>query len=115
MVGLVPTHLADPLERLDWVHDQLRTAKDHDAVPADVLADVSAVAAPVVFARAARVKHMIPVSAIHDGLGFNITIISHESDIDVGLVADREMIDDLCHVAGLFEESAKELYEAAGV
>ncbi len=150
MVGLVPTHLANPLERLDWVHDQLRVAKDHDAVPADVLADVSAVAAPIVFARAARVatrlrwanrvrlpfnlvisnipgppvplyvagarvKHMIPVSAIHDGLGFNITIISHESDIDVGLVADREMIDDLWHVAGLFEESAKELYEAAGV
>lgn len=150
MVGLVPTHLADPLERLDWVHDQLRVAKDHDAVPADVLADVSAVAPPVVFARAARVatrlrwanrvrlpfnlvisnvpgppvplyvagarlKHMIPISAIHDGLGFNITIISHESDIDVGLVADREMIDDLWHVAGLFEASAKELYAAAGI
>lgn len=150
MVGLVPTHLADPLERLDWVHDQLRVAKDHDAVPADVLADVSAVAPPVVFARAARVatrlrwanrfrlpfnlvisnvpgppvplyvagarlKHMIPISAIHDGLGFNITIISHESDIDIGLVADREMIDDLWHVAGLFEASAKELYAAAGI
>ncbi len=148
MVGLVPTHIADPLRRLEWVAEQMRTAKEHDAVPADVLADVSSMAAPVVAARAARVvtrlgwanrlrlpfnmvisnvpgppvplyvagarvKHMIPVSAIHDGVGFNVTIISHENDIDVGLVADREMIDDLWHVAGLFEESAKELYEAA--
>ena len=147
MVGLVPTHLAHPLARLDWVADQMRTAKEHDAVPADVLADVSSMAAPVVAARAARVvtrlrwanrlrlpfnmvisnipgprvplyvagarvKHMIPVSAIHDGVGFNVTIISHEQDVDVGLVADREMIDDLWHVAGLFEESAKELYDA---
>lgn len=150
IVGLVPTHLPDPLRRLDWVSDQMRIAKEHDAVPADVLADVSAVAAPVVAARAARVvtrlrwanrvrlpfnmvisnipgspvplyiagarvKHMIPVSAISDGLGFNVTIISHENDVDVGLVADREMIEDLWHVAGLFEESAKELYDAAGV
>lgn len=150
LVGLVPTHLADPLERLDWVSDQMRAAKEHDAVPADVLADVSSMAAPVVAARAARVvtrlrwanrvrlpfnmvisnipgsriplyvagarvKHMIPVSAIHDGIGFNVTIISHENDVDVGLVADREMIDDLWHVAGLFEESAKELYDATSV
>ncbi len=63
----------------------------------------------------ARLKHMIPISAIHDGLGFNVTIISHESDVDVGLVADREMIDDLWHVAGLFEAAAKELYDACGV
>jgi WS/DGAT/MGAT family acyltransferase len=150
LVGLVPTHLADPLARLDWVSDQMRAAKEHDAVPADVLADVSSMAAPVVAARAARVvtrlrwanrvrlpfnmvisnipgsriplyvagarvKHMIPVSAIHDGIGFNVTIISHENDVDVGLVADREMIDDLWHVAGLFEEAAKELYDAAAV
>lgn len=150
MIGLVPTHLADPLRRLAWVADQMRTAKEHDAVPADVLADVSAVAAPVVAARAARVvtrlrwanrvrlpfnlvisnipgppvplyvagarvKHMIPVSAIHDGLGFNVTIISHEADVDVGLVADREMIDDLWHVADLFAAAAEELYEAAEV
>ena len=150
MVGLVPTHVDDPLARLDWVSEQMRTAKEHDAVPADVLADVSSMAAPVVAARAARVvtrlrwanrlrlpfnmvisnvpgppvplyvagarvKHMIPVSAIHDGVGFNVTIISHENDVDVGLVADREMIDDLWHVAALFEESAKELYDAVGV
>jgi diacylglycerol O-acyltransferase / wax synthase len=150
MVGLVPTHIADPLGRLDWVAGQMRSAKEHDAVPADVLSDVSSMAPPLVAARAARVvtrlqwanrvrlpfnmvisnipgppvplyvagarlKHMIPVSAIHDGLGFNVTIISHESDVDVGLVADREVIDDLWHVAGLFEASAKELYDACGV
>lgn len=149
MVGLVPTHLEDPLDRLTWVHEQMQSAKQHDAVPADVLADASAAAPPVVAARAARVatrlrwanrlrlpfnlvisnvpgppvplyvagarvKHMIPVSAIHDGLAFNVTIISHETDVDVGLVADREVVGDLWHVAGLFEESAKQLYDAAG-
>lgn len=150
MVGLVPTHLADPVERLDWVHGQMRAAKDNDAVPADVLMDVTSIAPPVLAARAARVaarlrwadtlrlpfnmiisnvpgprvplyvagarmKHMIPVSAIHDGLAFNVTIISHEDDIDVGLVADREVVADLWHVAELFDKALDELASALGV
>ena len=148
MVGLVPTHLEDPLERLDWVHGQMRVAKDNDALPASMLMDVTAIAPPALAARAARVatrlrwadqlrlpfnlvvsnvpgppvplyvagarmKHMIPVSAIHDGLGLNVTIISHEGDVDVGLVSDREQVDDLWAVAAMFDAALDELVDAA--
>lgn len=150
MIGLVPTHLDDPLERLDWTHEQLRVAKDHDALPAEMLMDATSVLPPALAARAAgvaarlrwadqlrlpfnmiisnvpgppvplyvagaRLKHMIPVSAVHDGLGFNVTVISHEGDLDVGLVADREQIADLWHVADLFTRELDLLAAAVGV
>jgi WS/DGAT/MGAT family acyltransferase len=35
-----------------------------------------------------------PVSAITDGMGLNITVMSYEDRIDIAIVTDREMVDD---------------------
>src|SRR5699024_4639071 len=43
MLSLIPTHLRAPDERLTYLHDEIRTAKEHfDTVPATILQDVSA-------------------------------------------------------------------------
>ena len=36
-----------------------------------------------------------PVSAIADGLGLNITVMSYDGQVDIGIVADREQVPDV--------------------
>lgn len=56
MFAALPTHLPDPADRLRAVHDVTRAAKDqHQALPADLLANVTEFAMPAVAGRAARV------------------------------------------------------------
>jgi WS/DGAT/MGAT family acyltransferase len=51
----LPTHLADPASRLRAAHEAMRAAKEqHQAMPADLLADVTQFAMPAVAARAAQ-------------------------------------------------------------
>ncbi len=54
LVAVLPTDVDDPLERLARTHAAMQTAKERDAVPADLLADYSQFATPAVAARAAR-------------------------------------------------------------
>ncbi|HEX4106951.1 MAG TPA: wax ester/triacylglycerol synthase family O-acyltransferase [Solirubrobacteraceae bacterium] len=55
MIVAIPTHLADPAERLRDMHEQLRAAKDrHHALPAKALSDVSTFIPPALHARGAR-------------------------------------------------------------
>ncbi len=54
LVAMLPTDVDDPLERLARTHAAMQTAKERDAVPADLLADYSQFATPAVAARAAR-------------------------------------------------------------
>ena len=56
MIAPLPTHLDDPVERLEFIHSQMRVAKDsHDALPAETLRDLTAFVPPALHARAARV------------------------------------------------------------
>jgi diacylglycerol O-acyltransferase len=55
MLAALPTHLADPADRLREVHQATRIAKEqHDAIPASLLADVSQFAAPALAGQAWR-------------------------------------------------------------
>ncbi|MEA2455055.1 MAG: diacylglycerol O-acyltransferase / wax synthase [Thermoleophilaceae bacterium] len=42
----------------------------------------------------ARLEAAYPVSVIVDGVGLNITVLSYQDHIDIGIVADREQVDD---------------------
>jgi hypothetical protein len=42
----------------------------------------------------ARLEAAYPVSVIVDGVGLNITVLSYRDHIDIGIVADREQVDD---------------------
>lgn len=54
MVALVPTHLDDPVARLAESAADMNTAKAHDLLPAELLADYSQVAMPTLVSGAAR-------------------------------------------------------------
>ncbi|GAC1437175.1 MAG: wax ester/triacylglycerol synthase family O-acyltransferase [Solirubrobacteraceae bacterium] len=131
MIVPIPTHEADPLERLRLVHDTMSTAKErHKATPATLLQDFTQFVPPAVLARAARVVGRVglgntldppfnlvisnvpgpqvplyssgalllgnyPLSAILDGVGLNMTVMSYNGSIDFGLVSCREMIPDI--------------------
>jgi diacylglycerol O-acyltransferase / wax synthase len=55
LLAALPTNLADPADRLRDVHQAMRIAKEqHDAIPANLLADVSQFAAPALAGQAWR-------------------------------------------------------------
>lgn len=54
-----------------------------------------------------------PVSALSDGEGLNVTVISYRHHLDFGLIACRELVPDLWDFETYFEESRSELLRAA--
>lgn len=57
----------------------------------------------------ARLEAQFPVSAIMDGAGINITLLSYRDQLDFGVVVDREMIDDAWDVIERLRASHEEL------
>ena len=149
MIATLATDEADPVQRLRTIHEAMLLAKqDHNAIPADLLADYTQFATPALAARAARAvarsgivdlvnppfnvtvsnvpgpnfplygagARMIgcyPVSAIADGLGLNITVMSYMGDLDFGIVACREMLPDPATLMDHLRSSLDELHTAA--
>jgi WS/DGAT/MGAT family acyltransferase len=55
LVAALPTHIADPIERVSAVHATMERAKaDFELIPADVLVDLSSLAPPALAVRATR-------------------------------------------------------------
>lgn len=54
-----------------------------------------------------------PVSAITDGQGLNVTVVSYRDHLDFGLISCRELVPDLWDLEAAFEESLAELVRAA--
>lgn len=55
MIAPIGTHIEDPFERLEFVHETMKIAKDqHSATPATLLQDFAQFAPPAIAARAAR-------------------------------------------------------------
>jgi diacylglycerol O-acyltransferase / wax synthase len=54
-----------------------------------------------------------PLSAIADGVGLNITVMSYNGKLDFGVLGDREMVPDIWELLGYLEESLNELGEMA--
>jgi diacylglycerol O-acyltransferase / wax synthase len=147
MIAPLPTHLAEPKDRLRAAHDAMRAAKDqHGALPADLLADVTQFAMPALAGQAARLSarlrlverispfnlivsnvpgpnvplyyagaqlvSYLPLSAIADGQGLNITVISYGGQMHFGLIADRDLVPDLEDLADALAAELDELTAA---
>ena len=54
-----------------------------------------------------------PVSAITDGVGLNMTVMSYDGKLDFGLVACREMVPDIWALLDHLGESLDEMMELA--
>jgi hypothetical protein len=52
---------------------------------------------------------MYPVSTITDGMGLNVTVMSYMGNLDVGLIACRELMPDVWDLLGWFGESLEDL------
>jgi diacylglycerol O-acyltransferase len=66
------------------------------------------------FYAGAKVLAYYPVSALVDGQGLNITVMSYCGNLYFGLVADRELVPDLDVMAGFLRDELDELTSAAG-
>lgn len=130
MLATLPTDAADCAERLRVAHEATLQAKmEHQALPADLLADAYSFAMPALLGLATRANarlrlmervglfnlfisnipgpavplyvggHRVlasfPVSAITDGQGLNITVVSYLGGLNFGLIADRQLVPDL--------------------
>jgi hypothetical protein len=60
----------------------------------------------------ARLLAYYPMSAIADGQGLNITVMSFESGMHFGLIADRELVPDVDRMAGYLVEELEALLAA---
>lgn len=66
-----------------------------------------------IYCGGAQVTHTYPISAITDGVGLNMTVMSYLGGIDFGLVACRELMPDLWELMDGIHESLAELQKAA--
>jgi diacylglycerol O-acyltransferase len=84
-------------------------------LPANVvISNVPGPRQPLYFAGAKLVSY-IPVSTITNGVGLNITVHSYEDRLDIGLVADRDLVPDLWDLVDLHVAEIDRLLTAAGV
>ena len=60
----------------------------------------------------ARLLSYYPLSAIADGQGLNITVMSYEDGMHFGLIADRELVPDLDRMAGYLVDELEDLKKA---
>jgi WS/DGAT/MGAT family acyltransferase len=74
MSASLHTHIADPIQRLERIHESMLVAKEqHQALPATLLQDFAQFAPPAVAARAARVIARATVANLMD-VPFNVVI-----------------------------------------
>jgi len=145
IIAPLPTHLPDPLGRLEAMHEAMRSAKErHQALPASLMQDYTQFIPSALAARASRAtlrlaasqrvvpiynvlisnvpgpQHPLysagarlvanyPVSAVSDGAGLNITVLSYCGHLDFGLIACREMVRDLWNVVDYLGDALEEL------
>lgn len=73
LIAPIPTHLDDPLARLQATHEAMRAAKErHAAIPASVLTDITQSNMPALMAQAARVSAELRLA--EKNIPFNVTI-----------------------------------------
>ena len=63
----------------------------------------------------AELQGYYPVSAISDGQGLNITVISYRGTLFFGLVACRELVPDLEHLAGYLRAELDDMLAVAAI
>src|SRR5690606_28869838 len=55
-----------------------------------------------------------PMGPIMDGAGLNVTVLSYRSHVDIGFLADAQLVPDVWEVAGMVQPAFEELRQLAG-
>ncbi|MGZ4278468.1 MAG: WS/DGAT/MGAT family O-acyltransferase [Solirubrobacteraceae bacterium] len=64
------------------------------------------------FCAGARLEQLVPVSAVVDGVGLNMTVMSYRDHVDFGVVADKDQIDDVWPLIDDVKRALAELEKA---
>lgn len=94
------------------VYSRLRLAERHPVVHNLVISNVPGPPVPIYFA-GARVVGFYPFGPVFHGAGLNITVLSNDGHLDVGLIACRELAPQLWDLAGDLKPALAELLNAA--
>ena len=142
MRGPLPVYVEDPVARLQVVRHAMDGLKDSkQALGAEVLAGMQALAPPTVLAQASRLnfstrlfnllvtnvpgpqfplyllgrelQDLFPVAFLPKNHALAIAIMSYDGGMDFGLLGDYDAMPDLDRIGELLEESLAELLEAA--
>jgi diacylglycerol O-acyltransferase len=94
------------------VYSRLRLAERHPVVHNLVISNVPGPPMPIYFL-GARVVGFYPFGPVFHGAGLNITVLSNDGHLDVGLIACRELAPDLWALADDLPIALAELLTAA--
>jgi WS/DGAT/MGAT family acyltransferase len=145
----LPVQLDDPVERIEFVRENTKGAKElHGALGAETIMQLAEAAPPALanlaarlysstkladrhrpvqnlvvsnvpgppiplYCAGARVVATYPMGPILEGAGMNITVLSNMGNMDVGIIACRELVPDVWDLANGFVQHVKVLLEAA--
>lgn len=139
------THLNDAGERLRYIHDDVKTAKERYATmsPEEILNYTALLLAPASFNlltglapkwqtfnvvisnvpgpkapsywNGARLEGMYPVSIAMDRIALNMTLTSYCDQVEFGLIGCRRTLPSLQRMLDYLEEGLTELEQAAGL
>jgi WS/DGAT/MGAT family acyltransferase len=94
------------------VYSKLRLAERHPVVHNLVISNVPGPPMPIYF-MGARITGFFPFGPIFDGAGLNVTVLSNDGHVDVGLIACRELAPDLWKLAEDLAYAVDDLLSAA--
>jgi hypothetical protein len=94
------------------VYSRLRLAEKHPVVHNLVISNVPGPPMPIYFL-GARVVGFYPFGPVFHGAGLNITVLSNDGHLDVGLIACRELAPDLWDLADDLPVALAELVTTA--
>jgi diacylglycerol O-acyltransferase len=80
------------------VYSKLRLAERHPVIHNLVISNVPGPPMPIYFI-GARITGFYPFGPVFDGAGLNITVLSNDGHLDVGLIACRELAPQLWELA----------------
>ncbi|ATQ27640.1 wax ester/triacylglycerol synthase family O-acyltransferase [Rhodococcus ruber] len=90
------------------MYASLRLAERHPVVHNLVVSNVPGPAAPLYFL-GARIRGMYPLGPIFHGVGLNVTVMSLDGALDVGVLACPELVPDLWSLVDGFPAALEEL------
>jgi WS/DGAT/MGAT family acyltransferase len=94
------------------VYSKLRLAERHPVIHNLVISNVPGPPMPIYF-MGARVKGFFPFGPVFDGAGLNVTVLSNDGHLDVGLIACRELAPHLWDLADDLPIALAELLSAS--
>ncbi|WP_192830206.1 WS/DGAT domain-containing protein [Mycolicibacterium llatzerense] len=81
---------------LNLVFKGFRAAKLEDKLPLASNLIVSNVPGPQLqlYMAGAKIEHIVPVGPLTVGMGINVTVFSYDGNVDVGIQADPDLVED---------------------